>query len=137
MSTPDKTYRTAMRVPRPEDGTEVQMLRVVRGEPPDDELAALIAVLASLPNAAAEPLAQRSAWADPAHRLLMSERAYRIAPAGRSSPTITRPTTSPPVVPVFGGATHAATRQFRDGAPSAPPRIGKSTCTRTFDPGAS
>ncbi|MGH3547493.1 MAG: acyl-CoA carboxylase epsilon subunit [Pseudonocardiaceae bacterium] len=48
---------------------EVQMLRIVRGEPSDDELAALIAVLAALPNAAAEPPAPRSAWADPAHRL--------------------------------------------------------------------
>lgn len=45
------------------------MLGIVRGEPSDEELAALIAVLAALPNAATEPPAPRSAWADPAHRL--------------------------------------------------------------------
>ncbi|MGH3783299.1 MAG: acyl-CoA carboxylase subunit epsilon [Pseudonocardiaceae bacterium] len=45
------------------------MLRIVRGEPSDEELAALIMVLAALPNAGAEPPAPRSAWADPAHRL--------------------------------------------------------------------
>ncbi|MDQ2788921.1 MAG: acetyl-CoA carboxylase biotin carboxyl carrier protein subunit [Pseudonocardiales bacterium] len=53
------------------------MLRIVRGEPSDDELAALITVLAALPNAAVEPPAQRNAWADPAHRL-------------RSTPTLGR-----------------------------------------------
>jgi acyl-CoA carboxylase epsilon subunit len=45
------------------------MLQIVRGEPPDEELAALIAVLAGLTSAAAEPPAPRSAWADPVHRL--------------------------------------------------------------------
>jgi Acyl-CoA carboxylase epsilon subunit len=45
------------------------MLQIVRGEPPDEELAALIAVLAGLASAAAEPPAPRSAWADPVHRL--------------------------------------------------------------------
>ncbi|PZS39470.1 MAG: acetyl-CoA carboxylase biotin carboxyl carrier protein subunit [Pseudonocardiales bacterium] len=45
------------------------MLRIVRGEPSDEELAALITVLAALPNTAAEPPAPRSAWADPAYRL--------------------------------------------------------------------
>jgi hypothetical protein len=47
------------------------MLRIVRGEPPDEELAALIVVLAGLASAsaAAEPPAPRSAWADPVHRL--------------------------------------------------------------------
>ncbi|MGH3598958.1 MAG: acyl-CoA carboxylase epsilon subunit, partial [Pseudonocardiaceae bacterium] len=39
------------------------MLRIVRGEPSDEELAALILVLAALPNAGAEPPAPRSAWA--------------------------------------------------------------------------
>ncbi|HEY3894644.1 MAG TPA: acyl-CoA carboxylase subunit epsilon [Pseudonocardiaceae bacterium] len=42
----------------------------VRGEPSDEELAALIVVLATLPGAAAAgPPAPRSSWADPAHRL--------------------------------------------------------------------
>lgn len=46
------------------------LLRVVRGEPSDEELAALTAVVAA---AASQPEpeapAPRSAWADPAHRL--------------------------------------------------------------------
>jgi hypothetical protein len=41
----------------------------VRGEPSDEELAALIAVLAGLTSAADQPQTPRSAWADPAHRL--------------------------------------------------------------------
>jgi hypothetical protein len=45
------------------------MLRIVRGEPSDDELAALIAVLGGLASAAAEPPAPRNAWANHAHRL--------------------------------------------------------------------
>jgi hypothetical protein len=45
------------------------MLRIVRGEPSDEELAALIAVLAGLASAAAQPPVPRSAWANPAHRL--------------------------------------------------------------------
>jgi hypothetical protein len=45
------------------------MLRIERGEPSDDELAALIAVLVGLASAAAQPPALRNAWADPAHRL--------------------------------------------------------------------
>ncbi|MDQ3762244.1 MAG: acyl-CoA carboxylase subunit epsilon [Actinomycetota bacterium] len=45
------------------------MLRIVRGEPSDEELAALIAVVATLANAVAQPLAAHCAWADPAHRL--------------------------------------------------------------------
>ena len=46
------------------------MLRIVRGEPSDEDLAALIAALAALANAAAaEPPAQRSAWADPTYQL--------------------------------------------------------------------
>jgi Acyl-CoA carboxylase epsilon subunit len=48
----------------------VNSIYIVRGEPSDEELAALIAALAVLANAAAaEPPAPRSAWADPAHRL--------------------------------------------------------------------
>jgi hypothetical protein len=47
------------------------MLRIERGEPSDDELAALIAVLAGLARAAAQQPALRNAWADPAHRLRM------------------------------------------------------------------
>jgi len=45
-------------------------LRVVRGEPADDELAALVAVLAArtaAPSTVDTP--PRSAWADPASRL--------------------------------------------------------------------
>lgn len=45
------------------------MLRITRGKPSDEELVALIVILAALRNAATEPPAQRSAWADPAHRL--------------------------------------------------------------------
>jgi hypothetical protein len=48
----------------------VHALRIVRGEPSDEELAALIAALAALAHAtAAGPPAPRNAWADPAHRL--------------------------------------------------------------------
>jgi hypothetical protein len=47
-----------------------RVIHIVRGEPSDEELAALIAALAVLANAAAaEPPAPRSAWTDPAHRL--------------------------------------------------------------------
>jgi hypothetical protein len=43
---------------------------MVRGEPSDEELAALIAVLAGLVGTAvAPPRVPRSAWADPVHRL--------------------------------------------------------------------
>jgi hypothetical protein len=46
------------------------MLRIVRGEPSDDEVAALIAVFAEAASAAAgEQPAPRSAWADPSRRL--------------------------------------------------------------------
>ncbi|MGH3869633.1 MAG: acyl-CoA carboxylase subunit epsilon [Pseudonocardiaceae bacterium] len=45
-------------------------IHIVRGEPSDEELAALIATLAALRGAAAaEPPAPRSAWANPAHWL--------------------------------------------------------------------
>jgi acyl-CoA carboxylase epsilon subunit len=45
------------------------MLRIVRGEPSDEDVAALIAVFVGLADSAAEPPAPRSAWADPTHRL--------------------------------------------------------------------
>ena len=47
------------------------LLRVVRGEPTAEELAALVAVLAARSAAAAAPppARPRSAWADPARRL--------------------------------------------------------------------
>lgn len=49
---------------------EMHVLRIVRGEPSDEEVAALIAVVAALADAAAaEQHGPRSAWADPAHRL--------------------------------------------------------------------
>jgi acyl-CoA carboxylase epsilon subunit len=53
--------------------TEWPFLRVVRGEPTPEELAALVAVLAarSVP-AAAPPL--RPAWSDPARRLGLTAR---------------------------------------------------------------
>jgi Acyl-CoA carboxylase epsilon subunit len=51
----------------PRTGSSMQ---IVRGEPSDDELAALIAVLAGLAGAAAAPPpVTRRTWADPAHRL--------------------------------------------------------------------
>lgn len=47
-----------------------RVLYSVRGEPSDEELAALIAVLAVLTSTAAgQPQTPRSTWADPAHRL--------------------------------------------------------------------
>lgn len=50
--------------------SERPLLRVVRGEPSDEELAALTAVIAAAASQPApEPPAPRSAWADPAHRL--------------------------------------------------------------------
>jgi len=46
------------------------LLRVVRGEPMDDELAALTVVIAALASAPAhEPPLSQSMWADPARRL--------------------------------------------------------------------
>ncbi|MQA14007.1 MAG: acyl-CoA carboxylase subunit epsilon [Pseudonocardiaceae bacterium] len=46
------------------------LLRVVRGDPSDDELAALTAVLAATASQPApEPPRPRSAWGDPARRL--------------------------------------------------------------------
>ncbi|MGW5717636.1 acyl-CoA carboxylase subunit epsilon [Amycolatopsis sp. NPDC003865] len=43
-------------------------IRVVRGEPDDGELAALVAVLEALARARPAEVAKRSAWADPARR---------------------------------------------------------------------
>jgi hypothetical protein len=49
------------------------VLHLLRGEPSDEELAALTAVLAALTAAQpADPPAARSAWADPAHGLRIS-----------------------------------------------------------------
>ena len=49
--------------------TETPYLRVVRGEPTAEELAALVAVLAARSAATAPAPRPRSAWADPARRL--------------------------------------------------------------------
>ncbi|MCA1671235.1 MAG: acyl-CoA carboxylase subunit epsilon [Actinobacteria bacterium] len=50
---------------------EAHMLRIVRGTPSDEELAALTAVLAGVfsRGVAATPSPRRSAWAAPATRL--------------------------------------------------------------------
>lgn len=56
------------------------MLQIVRGEPSDEEVAALIAVLAGLAGAGARAPAPRSGWADPAHRLRTPLHAGRGAP---------------------------------------------------------
>jgi hypothetical protein len=53
--------------------TETPYLRVVRGEPTAEELAALVAVLAAR-SAAPTPPRPRSAWADPARRLGLAGR---------------------------------------------------------------
>jgi hypothetical protein len=45
------------------------MLRVVRGEPSDEELAALTVALALVNTAAHEPPARASAWLGPAYQL--------------------------------------------------------------------
>jgi hypothetical protein len=54
-------------------GTErhSRVIHIVRGEPSDDELAALTVVLAGLTTATnpVEPATARSTWADPALRL--------------------------------------------------------------------
>ncbi len=50
--------------------SERPLLRVVRGDPSDEEVAALTAVLAAAASQPEpEPTAPRSAWGDPAHRL--------------------------------------------------------------------
>lgn len=46
------------------------LLRIVRGTPDDVELAALTAVVATLPGPAGQPEPERrSAWSDPANQL--------------------------------------------------------------------
>ena len=54
----------------PSTGSPAPEMQIVRGEPSDEELAALVAVLAELARAPpAEPPVTRRAWADPKHRL--------------------------------------------------------------------
>jgi hypothetical protein len=48
---------------------EPPLLRVVRGEPTAEELAALLAVVTARAAAAPEVARPRSAWADPARQL--------------------------------------------------------------------
>lgn len=55
---------------------ERPLLRVVRGEPTAEELAALVAVVAARAAAEPPPEPPRSAWADPARRLF----APRVGP---------------------------------------------------------
>jgi len=56
--------------------TGTPYLRVVRGEPTAEELAAVVAVLAARSAAAPAPARPpRSAWADPARRLGLTHRA--------------------------------------------------------------
>lgn len=55
--------------------TETPYLRVVRGQPTAEELAALVAVLAARSAAPAPALKLRSAWADPSRRLGLTHRA--------------------------------------------------------------
>jgi Acyl-CoA carboxylase epsilon subunit len=59
--------------------TETPWLRVVRGEPTPEELAALVTVLAARSAAAAPAPVVRSAWADPARRLGRTHRPGRGA----------------------------------------------------------
>lgn len=54
--------------------TETPYLRVVRGEPTAEELAALVAVLAARAVTVAPSARVRSAWADPARRLGLTSR---------------------------------------------------------------
>ena len=54
--------------------TETPYLRVVRGEPTAEELAALVAVVAARAAVAAPPPRVRSAWADPSRRLGLTSR---------------------------------------------------------------
>jgi Acyl-CoA carboxylase epsilon subunit len=60
-----------------------RVVYIVRGEPSAEELAALVAVLATLRGTAgAQPPAPRSAWADPAHRLRTLLHPRRLAQLG-------------------------------------------------------
>ena len=54
--------------------TDTPYLRVVRGEPTAEELAALVAVLAARSAPPAPAAGPRSAWADPARRLGLTSR---------------------------------------------------------------
>ena len=54
------------RTPQPQQDPRLPLLRVVRGEPTAEELAALVAVIAARAAAApAEPPARRTSWNDP------------------------------------------------------------------------
>jgi hypothetical protein len=55
--------------------TETPYLRVVRGQPTAEELAALVGVLAARSAAPAPARRLRAAWADPARRLGLTHRA--------------------------------------------------------------
>ncbi|HET9255695.1 MAG TPA: acyl-CoA carboxylase subunit epsilon [Pseudonocardiaceae bacterium] len=62
-------------------------MRIIRGEPSDDELAALVTVLTELARAAApDPAGTRYGWADPAQRLRTSPPGgpggWRVPPRG-------------------------------------------------------
>ncbi len=54
--------------------TETPYLRVVRGEPTAEELAALVAVVAARAVGPATAPRVRSAWSDPARRLGLTSR---------------------------------------------------------------
>jgi hypothetical protein len=51
------------------EGVEQPVLRVVRGEPTADELAALLTVIATRAAAATKVARPRSTWSEPARRL--------------------------------------------------------------------
>ena len=57
------------------DSPPPPLLRVVRGEPTAEDLAALVAVLATRSAAAPPTPRVRSAWSDPARRLGVAGRA--------------------------------------------------------------
>ncbi len=71
---------TGSKPTEPADGDRNVLLRVVRGEPDDTELAALTAVVAGLASAARNASTtppRRSRWADPASRLGLPARPAR------------------------------------------------------------
>ncbi len=52
------------------DGSDVRpLLRVVHGQPTDDELAALVAVVTARAEASPQRARARSAWGDPARQV--------------------------------------------------------------------
>jgi hypothetical protein len=57
--------------------TEPPLLRVVRGEPTAEELAALVVVLTGRSAAVPAAVRPRSAWADPARRLGLTRSTWR------------------------------------------------------------